>query len=57
MNMKQELGRLIEAYAAARLSGNETLLKYAAEELSALLNKVELIEAPVTSTNEDPTDD
>jgi hypothetical protein len=57
MNMKQELGRLIEAYAAARLSGNETLLKYAAEELSALLNKVELIEAPAPSTNEEPTDD
>ena len=56
MNMKQELGRLIEAYAAARLSGNETLLKYAAEELSALLNKVE-IEAPAPSTNEEPTDD
>lgn len=43
--MKENLAQLIEAYAAARATGNTVLLQFAATELSAFLNKVEITEA------------
>lgn len=41
--MKDKLAELIEAYAAARASGNKTLLEYAATQLNALLQSVDVV--------------
>lgn len=41
--MKDKLAELIEAYAAARASGNKTLLEYAAAQLNALLQSVDIV--------------
>lgn len=41
--MKEQLAQLIEAYAAARSTGNATLQQYAARELSAFLEAIEII--------------
>lgn len=59
--MKEQLAQLIEAYAAARPTGNATLQQYAARELSAFLESVEIISAnpaaaPITTDNEDNSD-
>lgn len=43
--MKQQLAELIEAYAAARASGNRTLLEYAAGQLNEFIAQVEVVEA------------
>lgn len=51
--MKQQLIQLIEAYSAARQSGNAILQQYAAQQLQAFLDGVELIEA----TKEEQPDD
>lgn len=51
--MKQQLAQLIEAYAAARASGNPILQQYAAQQLQAFLDGVELTQP----TPEEPTDD
>ena len=50
--MKQQLAPLIEAYAAARASGNAILQQYAAHQLQAFLDGVELTQA----TQEDSDD-
>lgn len=42
--MKQQLAELIEAYAAARASGNRMLLEFAASQLNALLASVDVVE-------------
>jgi len=42
--MKQQLADLIEAYAAARVSGNRMLLEYAAGHLNDLMAKIEITE-------------
>ena len=41
--MKQQLADLIEAYAAARASGNRLLLEFAAAQLNELLQKADII--------------
>lgn len=40
--MKAQLAELIEAYAAARVSGNRMLLEYAAGELNKFMAGVEV---------------
>jgi myo-inositol catabolism protein IolC len=40
--MKQQLADLIEAYAAARVSGNRMLLEYAAGKLNDLMAAIEV---------------
>lgn len=40
--MKEKLAELIEAYAAARCSGNRMLLEYAAGKLNEMLQAVEV---------------
>ena len=44
-SMKQQLAELIEAYAAARVSGNRMLLEYAAGKLNELMAAVDVVEA------------
>lgn len=41
--MKQQLADLIEAYAAARTSGNSMLLEFAVSKLNEFLQSVEII--------------
>jgi hypothetical protein len=43
--MKQQLADLIEAYAAARVSGNRMLMEYAAGKLNELMAAVDVVEA------------
>jgi hypothetical protein len=43
--MKDQLADLIEAYAAARVSGNRMLMKYAARKLNELMATVDVVEA------------
>ena len=40
--MKQQLAELIEAYAAARVSGNRMLLEYAAGKLNEMMSAIEV---------------
>jgi len=40
--MKAQLAELIEAYAAARVSGNRMLLEYAAGKLNELMAAIEV---------------
>jgi hypothetical protein len=40
--MKEQLVQLIDAYAAARASGNGTLQQFAAQQLSAFLEAIEV---------------
>jgi hypothetical protein len=42
--MKQQLADLIEAYAAARVSGNRMLMEYAAGKLNGLMAAVDVVE-------------
>ena len=42
--MKNKLADLIEAYAAARASGNRMLLEFAVGQLNDLLQKVDVVE-------------
>jgi myo-inositol catabolism protein IolC len=42
--MKAQLAELIEAYAAARASGNRMLLEYAAGKLNDLMAAVDVVE-------------
>lgn len=42
--MKDKLADLIEAYAAARASGNRMLLEFAVSQLNALLQAVDVVE-------------
>jgi hypothetical protein len=42
--MKNQLADLIEAYAAARVSGNRMLLEYAAGQLNDVMAKIEITE-------------
>ena len=41
--MKDQLANLIEAYAAARVSGNRMLMEYAAGKLNDMLAAVEVV--------------
>lgn len=43
--MKQQLAELIEAYAAARASGNRMLLEFAAGQLNELMARVDVTES------------
>jgi hypothetical protein len=43
--MKEQLANLIEAYAAARVSGNRMLMEYAAGKLNELMAAVDVVEA------------
>ena len=43
--MKQQLAELIEAYAAARASGNRMLLEFAAGQLNEFMGRVEVVES------------
>jgi hypothetical protein len=40
--MKQQLAELIEAYAAARVSGNRMLMEYAASKLNEMMAAIEV---------------
>jgi hypothetical protein len=40
--MKQQLAELIEAYAAARVSGNRMLMEFAAGKLNDLMAAIEV---------------
>jgi hypothetical protein len=40
--MKEQLANLIEAYAAARVSGNRMLMEYAAGKLNDLMASIEV---------------
>ena len=42
--MKQQLAELIEAYAAARASGNRMLLEFAVGQLNAFLQTADVVE-------------
>jgi len=42
--MKQQLAELIEAYAAAKATGNRMLLEFAVTQLNDFLSKVEISE-------------
>jgi hypothetical protein len=42
--MKNQLAELIEAYAAARVSGNRTLLEFAAGQLNELMARCEIVD-------------
>jgi hypothetical protein len=46
--MKPQLAELIEAYAAARVSGSRLLLEYAVTQLNEFMAKVEIIESKPT---------
>jgi hypothetical protein len=46
--MKQQLAELIEAYAAARASGNRMLLEFAVGQLNDFLHKVKIVESKET---------
>ena len=43
--MKEQLAQLIEAYAAARPTGNAALQQFAARELSTFLESIEITPA------------
>ena len=43
--MKEQLAQLIEAYAAAKASGNPTLQQFATQQLSTFLGAIEITEA------------
>lgn len=43
--MKEQLAQYIEAYAAARPTGNAMLQQFAARELSAFLESIEITSA------------
>jgi len=43
--MKDQLANFIEAYAAARVSGNRMLMEYAAGKLNELMAAVDVAEA------------
>jgi hypothetical protein len=55
--MKEKLAELIEAYAAAKVSGNKTLLEFAAAQLSAFIQKVELTEPKTETADEAKTEE
>ena len=40
--MKQQLAELIEAYVAARVSGNRMLMEYAASKLNEMMSAIEV---------------
>jgi hypothetical protein len=42
--MKQQLADLIEAFAAARTTNNRILLEFSSGQLSAFLQRVEIVE-------------
>jgi hypothetical protein len=41
--MKQQLAELIEAYAAARVSGNRMLMEFAAGRLNDMMATIDLV--------------
>ncbi len=43
--MKQQLAELIEAYAAARATGNRMLLEFSVGQLNEFLGRVEVVES------------
>lgn len=51
MDTKQELANLIDAYADARRTGNEILMKLAVEQLQAFLAAYDLV--PVERLSEE----
>jgi hypothetical protein len=52
--MKEQLVQLIEAFAAARGSGNATLQQFSAQQLSAFLDQIEVTQkAPADETDGD----
>lgn len=54
MDTKQELANLIDAYADARRTGNEILMKLAVEQLQIFLSAYDLvpIEPPAENSDE-----
>lgn len=52
--MKEQLAQLIEAYAAARGTGNPTLQQFAAQQLSAFLSQIDVVQA---APQEPPAED
>ena len=55
--MKEKLAELIEAYAAAKVSGNKTLLEFAAAQLSAFIQKVDVSEPKPEPAEEAKTEE
>lgn len=52
--MKEKLAELIEAYAAARCSGNRILMEYAAGRLNDMMQAVEVtVPKPPEQSTED----
>ncbi len=50
--MKEQLAQLIEAYAAARASGNSVLQQLIAIQLQNFLNQIEITEASTPELSE-----
>lgn len=50
--MKQELIELIEAYAAAKAVNNARLAQIAATEISAFIEKIDVVLIPVDESTE-----
>lgn len=56
MDTKQNLANLIDAYAAAHKSGNNTLIEMAVASLQNFLNSVEITALPQTPLSESEED-
>lgn len=48
---KDQLIQLIETYCAAKISGNATLVQFAANTLSSFLGGIEITEIPTSDQN------
>jgi hypothetical protein len=49
--MKDQLAQLIEAYAAARMTNNATLVQFAATQLNRLLESVDVVSSKSEETS------
>ncbi len=54
-NLKEELVQWLEAYASAKSSGNPTLIKFAAGNLSTFIEGIELTKIPGGPTKQSET--
>lgn len=54
--MKEQLIEFIEAYAAARQSGNGVLQQFAAKQIAAFLEGVEIVAKPEPAEEEQAED-
>ncbi len=52
-NLKEQLVQWVEAYAAAKLSGNPSLVQFAAGNLSAFIESIELSKVDSSTAEEE----